>query len=171
MDLLVFKLLQLVTLVVVAVAFAGALAHVLELPGKRRLSKEAYFTVQSIYYPGFTIAGASEPLAIILTLVLLVTTPQGATFWLVFVALAGFVGMQLVYWLITHSLNKVWLHGTKLSGAASGFFSFAATTADGKQAATENWTRLRDRWEYSHVLRAGLGGFSFIALAISVCAG
>jgi hypothetical protein len=31
-----------------------------ELPGKVRLPKEAYVTVQQIYYPGFTIAGVGE---------------------------------------------------------------------------------------------------------------
>lgn len=58
-----FKLLQVLTLVIAAVAFGAAFAHVLELPGKRRLDKEAYFTVQSIDYPGFTIGGVSEPVA------------------------------------------------------------------------------------------------------------
>jgi hypothetical protein len=57
--------LQIVTLAVVAVALSAALAHALEVPGKMRLTKDEYFVVQSIYYPGFTIAGAAELLAII----------------------------------------------------------------------------------------------------------
>lgn len=52
-----FQVLQVVTILLVAVAMAMALAHALELPGKLRLSKEAYFTTQSIYYPGFTLGG------------------------------------------------------------------------------------------------------------------
>ena len=37
---------------------ALVLAHALELPGKRRLSKNTYLAVQPIYYHGFTIGGA-----------------------------------------------------------------------------------------------------------------
>ena len=50
--------LQVTTLLAVAIAMATALAHALELPGKLRLSKDEYLTVQKIYYPGFTIGGA-----------------------------------------------------------------------------------------------------------------
>jgi hypothetical protein len=34
------------------VAAVPALAHALELPGKMRLTKDAYFAMQHIYYPG-----------------------------------------------------------------------------------------------------------------------
>jgi hypothetical protein len=45
--------LQVVTVISGSVAMALALAHALELPGKLRLTKEAYYAMQSIYYPGF----------------------------------------------------------------------------------------------------------------------
>jgi hypothetical protein len=47
--------LQLVSVVLVSAAYALALAHVLELPGKLRLDRNTYLAVQQIYYPGFTI--------------------------------------------------------------------------------------------------------------------
>ncbi len=47
-----FQILQILTTVLVAVAMAPALAHALEYPGKMRLSRDAYLTVQAIYYPG-----------------------------------------------------------------------------------------------------------------------
>jgi hypothetical protein len=50
-----FRVREIVTVVLVAVAMALALAHALELPAKMRLSKETYLAVQPIYYPGFTI--------------------------------------------------------------------------------------------------------------------
>jgi hypothetical protein len=50
-----FALLQVVSLLLVAVAMALALAHVLELPGKLRLDQKTYYAVQSIYCPGFTV--------------------------------------------------------------------------------------------------------------------
>jgi hypothetical protein len=72
-----FRTLQVVSIVLVAVAMAQALAHALELPGKMRLGKDTYLAVQQIYYPGFSIGGAAEPLAIIALIVLLAMTPYG----------------------------------------------------------------------------------------------
>jgi hypothetical protein len=42
-----------------------ALAHALEFTSKLRLNKDTYLAIQTIYDPGFTIGGISEPLAII----------------------------------------------------------------------------------------------------------
>jgi hypothetical protein len=65
------SVLQVATVVLAALAMVPAVAHALELPGKMRLSKDAYFAVQRIYYPGFTIAGIAEPASIISTIMLL----------------------------------------------------------------------------------------------------
>ena len=73
-----FHALEVLTVVLVAVALASTLAHVMELPGKLRLSKEAYLIVQPIYYPGFTIAGGiGEFGGIIATFVLTILHPGG----------------------------------------------------------------------------------------------
>lgn len=90
--------LHVLTVVVVAIAMALALAHALELPGKLRLSKETYYAVQPIYYPGFTIGGISEPVSLILILILLFLVRLGSIeFWLIGIALLGIIGMQGVY--------------------------------------------------------------------------
>ena len=113
-----FDTLQVLTVLFVAVAMALTLAHALELPGKMRLTKEIYFAMQPIYYPGFTIGGFAEPASLILTIILLFFTPLGslfftplgsADFWLTLVALLGLIGMQATYWLFTHPVNKFWL--------------------------------------------------------------
>jgi hypothetical protein len=70
--------LQALTLILVVLAMVPALAHALELPGKLRLTKDAYVAVQPICHPGFTIAGMAEPVAIIFTIILLVLTPRGS---------------------------------------------------------------------------------------------
>lgn len=57
--------LQALTILLTAIGMALSLAHALEFPGKRRLDRDAYLKVQAIYYPGFTIGGAFEPLAMI----------------------------------------------------------------------------------------------------------
>ena len=48
----------------------------------------------------------------------------------------------------------------KLGSAGATFFN---TT--GAAIAGEDWTRLRDRWEYSHVARACCAFVAFVALA------
>src|SRR5262245_30022809 len=108
--------LQILSLGLVVLVMVPVLAHALELPGKLRLTRDASFAVQPIYYPGFTIVGASEPLAIVSTIVLLVLTPRGSSdFWLTLVALLGLIGVHAVYWLFTHPVNNFWLQGEKLS--------------------------------------------------------
>jgi hypothetical protein len=53
--------LYILSLILAVCALVPALAHALELPGKLRLAKDAYFAVQPIYYPGFTIVGVAGP--------------------------------------------------------------------------------------------------------------
>jgi hypothetical protein len=160
--------LEAVSLILVVVAMVPVWAHALELPGKLRLTRDAYFAVQPIYYPGFTIAGISEPAAIIATIILLVLTPQtSADFWWRLAALLGLIGMHAVYWLFTHPVNNFWLQGEKLSALGSRFFSLAWTSRQ-NDAPPPHWTELRDRWEYSHVVRAGLAFVSLIALVIAI---
>lgn len=169
---MVFSILQVLAVIVIAVAFSLALAHALELPGKMRLSREAYFAVQPIYYPGFTIGGGiGEAGGTILTIVLLILTPAGSgSFWLTLVALFGLLGMQATYWVLTHPVNRVWLKGEKLSGFGSGFFTFGTKGQVGRREHTREpeWTELRDRWEYSHVVRAGFAFVSFLAVVITL---
>jgi hypothetical protein len=165
------EMLQVLTVILVVVAMTPALAHALELPGKTRVAKDVYFAMQPIYYPGFTIAGLSEPLGIISTIILLVLTPLGnADFWLTLVALLGLIAMQAVYWLVTHPVNAFWLQGERLSGVGSSFFSLASASRRGRQRETGSvdWTELRGRWEYSHVVRAGLATMSLMALVIAI---
>ena len=163
-------ILQILAVLLVAVAMALALAHALELPGKMRLSKEAYYAMQPIYYPGFTIGGFAEPVGLILTIIILFLTPSGATsFWLTLAALLGLIGMQATYWLFTHPVNKFWLKGQKLSGLGSGFFSFGANRSRPRnEPGSADWTDLRDQWEYSHVARAGLAFASLTTLVIAI---
>jgi hypothetical protein len=164
-----FLVLQVLTVVLVAIAMALALAHALELPGKMRLSQEQYLGVQPIYYPGFTIGGMAEPIGLFLTLLLMVMTPYGTVaFWLTAGAFAALLAMHAAYWLLTHPVNNFWLEDVTLSGAGGRFFAFGRRDGDtglGKQ----DWTLLRNRWEYSHVLRAALGLVS-LALLVSAVA-
>lgn len=157
-----FQTLQALTILLAAIGMALSLAHALEFPGKRRLDRDAYLKVQAIYYPGFTIGGAFEPLAMIATFVLMLFTPFGtAAFWLTLAAFAGLVLAHAIYWVITHPVNKVWLKDEKLHRAGDRFFAAGAHSAEG------DWTELRDRWEWSHVARAVLEMLGLIALVVA----
>jgi hypothetical protein len=151
--------LQTVAIILAAIAMALSLAHALEFPGKRRLDRDAYLRVQAIYYPGFTIGGAFEPIAIIAVFALLLFTPLGTmASWLTVAAFAGLVLAHAIYWVVTHPVNKVWLKDEKLDKTGGRFF------AAGNQIAAGDWTELRDRWEWSHVARAVLSMTSLITL-------
>jgi hypothetical protein len=155
--------LQVLTVMFAAFTMAQMLAHALEFPGKRRLDRDTYLKVQAIYYPGFTIGGVFEPLSVIATFALLLFTPFGtASFWLTALAFAGLGLAHAIYWVVTHPVNKVWVKGETLSKSGGAFFAAGNTTATG------DWTELRDRWEWSHVVRAALAVASLIALVIAV---
>lgn len=98
--------LQILAIMLISIAMAPVLAHAFEYPGKMRLTREDYVTVQAIYYPGFTIAGASEPAGVVAVLLLLLVTPAGTPeFWLTLAALIGVLGMQAIYWAFIHPTN------------------------------------------------------------------
>jgi hypothetical protein len=158
--------LQIVTLVLVALTMTTAMAHALELPGKRRLSRDLYFAVQPIYYPGCTIVGGfAEVIGLLALLALLFTTPAGSpAFWLSLGAFVAFAIMDAVFWLITQPVNRCWLRDQLLSAAGSAFLDVRSVSEELRSA---DWTRLRDRWEYSHVARAVL---SLTALVLIACA-
>jgi hypothetical protein len=152
-------LLQVTALALVAVVLTATLAHALELPGKLRLGREDYLTVQGIYYPGFTRAGLAEPAAILALLLLLLMTPMGLGFWLTLGAFLAMVAVHATFWLVTQPVNRVWVAELDLGRADAAFF------ATGRRTAEANWTTLRDRWERSHVIRAVASSICFLLLA------
>jgi hypothetical protein len=162
------QFLQVLAVLLVAVAMALTLAHALELPGKLRLPKEQYLEVQPIYYPGFTIGGIAEPAGLLALFVLLFYLPAGSTpFWLTVGAFVALAVMHTAYWLLTHPVNNFWLKDFQLKGLGARFFAVGTAEQAGDHTPAD-WTVLRDRWEYSHVLRAMLGFTSLALLATGV---
>jgi hypothetical protein len=158
------EIVQIVTVVVVAIVMSLPLAHALEWPGKLRLSKEHYFAMQPIYYPGFTYAGFAEPLS------LLVLTPMGTgQFWSTAGAFLALLTMHATYWVLTHPVNNFWLEGFKLQGFARRFFEVGVSEQSSPM--DSEWTRLRDRWEFSHMIRAILGLVSLVLIVVAVVYG
>jgi hypothetical protein len=165
-------ILQVTTVFLVSIAWAQALAHALELPGKLRLDKDAYIAVQAIYYPGFTIGGAvGEGIGMCATLaLLLVTDMTSPAFPWVLVAFLALIAMHATYWVVTHPVNKFWLRDQNLTGLGAGFFGIGrrgceiARTAD----PDEVWVALRNRWEYSHVMRAAFAAVALLSLILAI---
>lgn len=157
---------------IVAAALVGlsacmGLAHVLELPGKLRLTEEEYRIVQPIYYPGFTIGGfIGEFGGILVTAALVGITPKPSpALWLRAAALAALLAMHGVYWLMTHPVNKFWLADQPVRGAGRSFFALGS-----QPRPRGDWRNLRDQWEMSHVIRAVLAllGLSLLLTAMHV---
>jgi hypothetical protein len=166
-----FVVLQVVSVFLASVAMALSLAHALELPGKLRLDKEAYCAMQPIYYPGFTFGGGvGEGLGMLATLALLLMTPsKSSAFLWTIVGLIGLVATHATYWILTHPVNNFWLKGQDLSGIG-GFFRFdpLKRLSHEKDVTKDDWKDLRDRWEYSHVLRAIFSSIALVALIVAV---
>jgi hypothetical protein len=158
------------TIFMTAVSMSLALAHALEFPGKLRLDEQTYTAVQAIYYPGFTIGGAAEPIASITTLILLLImksrTEQFSGLLVAFVALAA---MQIVFWWVTQPVNRYWLKNQKLSKAGAKFFNTGSLDVTSRAGTRDvDWRYLRNRWEYSHLARAVLSVIAFIAITVAV---
>jgi len=164
-----FLILQVATVFLVAVAMSLALAHALELPGKMRLDKDTYLAVQGIYYPGFTYGGLGEGLGMLATLVLILLTPANSPpFWWTLTAFIALLAMHAVYWLLTHPVNKYWLKDTRLQGLGGEFLGLdPMKKGTATEAGSEGWKKLRDKWEYSHVLRAVLAAIALISLIVA----
>jgi len=152
---------------VMGLALAHAHAHALEMPGKMRLEHEYYYAVQTIYYPGFTLGGMTEPLAIITTAsVLLIGGISEGRFWLVAGAVIALVLTQLLFWIVVQPVNRQWLGSVGLSGAAEHFFR---TGEAGGPARV--WARLRNRWELGHLARAATATAAFTLLLLATKGG
>jgi hypothetical protein len=160
-----YQILQVASILLVAIGMGLSLAHALEYPGKLRLTKQSYAAVQTVYYPGFTIGGLfGEVGAIIATGVLLVFTPFGSTaFWLTAAALAGLIAVHAIYWLVTHPVNRFWLRDEGVQGPGAKFFALG-----GASEADRDWIAARNQWELSHVARAVIAMASLLALVIAL---
>jgi Domain of unknown function (DUF1772) len=147
------------SLILASVTIVSPLAGALEVPGDVQLSRERYLAVRGIYYPGLTVAGVAEPLAIVVIGFLLASvSPAMPSFWLVALALAAEALAHLLYWLLIVPMNGVWMTGESLR----------ATPVPGIDAADRS--ALQDRWERSHIYRAVASTAAFALLVAATLA-
>jgi len=142
------RFLLFLNLLLIMLVFGLAFAHVMELPGKLRLTGPVWLIVQQTLYNGFgPFASVVEPLAIVLAWILTVLLrherPAGRLVLLA--ALCSSAG--LIEWFVVVSpMNSL------LSSWTSAILP-------------PDWTTARDRWELGHVGHAILLGIAFCTLA------
>ena len=128
-------------LMTTAVALGPALAHLLEMPNKLALPRNAYFVVQQIY-AGWSLLGVV--LLVQLVSIATVIASAGNDLRLricAVVALLCLVGAQALFWTFTYPANAATANWT---------------------VQPDNWEVLRRHWEYSH---AGGAVLQLVAMA------
>lgn len=163
-------ILKITCVLLTSLSMSLSLAHALELPGKLRLDKEAYLTVQKIYYPGFTVGGFGEVLGLVAILALLWWTPtESAAFKWTLASFATLLATHITYWVLTHPVNNFWLKDSNLKGLSASFFGTSRDQHAAPKADEANvWKHFRNRWEFSHVVRAVLAMASLILLVVAI---
>lgn len=138
-------LIEFLAVVLTALALVPAMAHVMELPNKLPMTRDAYMIVQRVYR-GWNKSNVVAIGALIATLILLLSVDGEA----VAPALVGFLAMvatQFVFWVYTFPVNRVTRHWT---------------------LAPYDWQKLRDRWELSHAVSAVLNFVAVVGVTIAV---
>ncbi len=144
-------------LVLASVTIVSPLAGAFEMAGDMRLERGRYVSVGGVYYPGLTIAGVAEPLAIFVLVFLLASLlPMGLPFFFVALALAAEALAHLLYWVLIAPMNRVWLTDNSPP---------AQTDVQGRLASP------RDAWELSHVYRLLASTLAFVLLVAATLSG
>jgi hypothetical protein len=141
-----------VTLMLAALSMGTAFCHLMEMPAKLDIDGDLWLTLlQTLYPPTFGSVGAFfEVGAMVAALVLafLVRHRQPALRWTI-VALLCMMVAHAVFWVAISPVN-----------AALGPLTPETLPAD--------WSALRDRWEYSHGVRAVLQVIALGVLLVSI---
>jgi Domain of unknown function (DUF1772) len=142
-----------VTLVLVALNMGSAFAHVLELPAKMRLDGPSYLLVQGIYR-GFGAAGAMlEPSSVLAAAVMTALHRQRRSSFVLGLAGTASLASALAAWLaLVSPMNDRMAWWTR-------------------ETIPDDWSQVRDQWEYTHAARFILQCFGFSALLLSVMPG
>jgi hypothetical protein len=139
------SLVEFLAVVLTALALVPAAAHVMELPNKLPMSREAYLIVQRVYR-GWNLSAFVVIGALIATLVLMVLV-DGAAFVPALLGFLAIVATQVVFWTFTYPVNKITRNWTRVP---------------------EDWTKLRDRWEISHAASAVLNFIAVVCVTVAV---
>src|SRR5262245_58824778 len=148
------KIWQFLTIMLTSVWMASALCHLMELPAKMTYDAPLYVKLHRTLYPMFgRTAGIAEFLAVIAVIGLAWQVRDEPAFFLpTLISAILLVSAHAVFWILVQPANT----------------TMAAWSLD---AIPADWTRWRNRWEYSHATRAGLTLVALGALVISLLRG
>jgi hypothetical protein len=133
-------------IVLTGLALIAPAAHLFELPGKIHMAENDYFVVQRIYL-GWWMVGLLLPAAFIADLALAIAARNdGSAFGLAIAAMA-LIAVNLVIFVI-------W---TQPANAATQNWAVRP----------DNWEALRQQWEYSHAVNAGVTFLAFCAATLA----
>ena len=122
-------------------------AHLFELPNKIGLAENQYFIVQGIYQ-GWWMVGLALPAALLANLGLAIATrhQDRSAFWLALAAAALLAANLVIFFIWTQPANAATANWT---------------------TRPENWQALRQQWEHSHAVNAGV---TFLAFCVATLA-
>lgn len=141
------SMLQLISIMLTAVAMSAGWAHLLELRSKMKLSRDEYLTVQKIYR-GWALLGVVVVAALISAGVLsLLQRDSEPAFYLSLVGFSCIALTLVVFYVFILPANKKTRNWTVLPA---------------------QWEFLRKRWEYSHATSAILYFIALASLVISL---
>lgn len=127
------KVLQFIAILLIAFYFVPAGAHLIELPGKITLEREAYLTVQQIYR-GWALAGVPLIGAVLATAGLAVLSrSERLPFLFASASLALLVASLATFFIWIYPVNQA---------------------TDNWSSTPDDWQALRARWEYAHAVNA-----------------
>ena len=135
------RVVQFLAVLLTAVAFVPAGAHLFELPNKIDLPRDAYLTVQGIY-AGWAWFGIIDLAALVLNVLLAVRLRrQRLAFSFAVTAALCFVVFFAIFFTWTFPANQATANWT---------------------AMPDDWSGLRQEWEYSHAVNA-------IVMLVALC--
>jgi hypothetical protein len=131
------------------VSVGMGLAHAFELPGKIAMSRENYFTVQTIYAGWNRVAFVLLVQLISIIALIALFRDRPAVLWPVIVSLVALIVAQVLFWTFTFPANQATHNWTTIP---------------------DNWEALRRNWEYSHLAGAIFQVICVAALVIAALA-
>lgn len=136
------RVVQFLVVLVTALALVPAGGHLFELPNKIDLSRDAYQTVQGVY-AGWAWLGILDLAALIMNAVLAIRLRrQCLAFSFALTSALCFIVFFAIFFTWTFPSNQATVNWTALP---------------------DDWSRLRQKWEYSHAANA-------VVILIALCA-
>ncbi|WP_134498236.1 DUF1772 domain-containing protein [Microvirga pakistanensis] len=141
------RVIQFLAVVLTALALVPTGAHLFELPNKIDLPRDAYLTVQGVY-AGWAWFGIVDLAALIMNVVLAVRLRrQRRAFSFAVTAALCFVVFFAIFFTWTFPANQATANWTTLP---------------------DNWSELRQEWEYSHAVNAAVMFIALVSVTLSV---